>query len=370
MKTKHALTLLLLFFIFYGCKKSKQQPSCVSLTNIEYQWYNNFTVIEHYTGTNTITSTQIINPIGYFSLNTNGGYNVNSNGVPLSGIWEINSSNCMLRLDKGSSIERSFSIDLITNDSLTISRTDTLNKIIYKQHYSKKQNLPTCTNVSSIEYQWFNNYIIIQHYTGINSITSTQTIIPVGYFTLNSNATYNVYSNNVPLNGSWEINPTNCYLTLDKGSLNERSFSIDLITNDSLTISRKDTINKIIYKQHYSKKQNLPTCINVQSIEYQWNNSYILEQFYNGNTIINSQIIYPVGYFTLNANGIYNVFSNGVPLNGIWEINPNTCKLTLDKGGLSERSFSIDLVTNDSLIISRKDTLNQVVYKQHYVKNH
>lgn len=381
MQNKLFLAILLAAVTLYGCKQNSitpnpnllansrslnQSKSCVTLPSIEHQWNNTYTIIKNYTGTNTITKTNTIYPIGYFKINSNKTYNVLSNSVPLNGTWLIDSLNCQLTLDKGKSLQRSFNITLVTNDSLTIVRKDTINKLIYEQHYAIKITPPTCVRVSSIEYQWNNTYTEIATYHGKDSITSKSIIYPIGYFKINTNNTYNILSNGVPNNGKWLINSQNCQLTLDKGTASERSFVISTVTVDSLTITRKDTVNKIIYTQHYIKNIPPPTCVSLKSIEYQWNNTYTIIQYNNGRT----NTIYPVGYFKLNTNNTYNVFSNGVPNNGKWLINSANCQLTLDKGTTSERLFSIDAVTTDSLTISRKDTINKVTYKQHYVKKH
>jgi hypothetical protein len=118
----------------------------------------------------------------------------------------------------------------------------------------KKTVAPSpCVDVTKLEYQWDNKFTVEQNYTGTNTIVSYVDIFPVGYFTLNAGGTYNVLSDNAPLNGSWDINQTGCQLVLDKATPTQISFSINLLTSDSLTIERKDTVAHVIYTQHYYK---------------------------------------------------------------------------------------------------------------------
>jgi len=126
-----------ILFSVSSCKKNHQKPSCFNTTQLEKRWNNAYTISQYYNSTNNITNTQIDSPKGYFTLNTNGSYNVLSNNIPLDGIWQINEANCNLVLDINTSIQRSFSVIKLTNDSLVISTKDSANMVIRTQHYVK-----------------------------------------------------------------------------------------------------------------------------------------------------------------------------------------------------------------------------------------
>jgi len=91
----------------------------------------------------------------------------------------------------------------------------------------------------------------MQGYNAKNSNEGSYRIYPTGIFKLNSDSTYNVMSDDVPLNGKWMVN-SDCSITLDQNSSNKRTFAIVKLTQDSLVISRKDESTLTIYTQHYS----------------------------------------------------------------------------------------------------------------------
>jgi hypothetical protein len=122
-------------------------------------------------------------------------------------------------------------------------------------------------------------------------------------------------------------------------------------------------------KKSDSGKGNTKTCTDPASIEYRWDNVSIETQNLNSSGgVTGSSFQYPVGYFQLNADHTYNRPSDGVTLNGAWEINTN-CELVLDKTTSDTRTFAIDKVTADSLVISRKDASLNVKYVQRYKKH-
>ena len=130
--------------------------------------------------------------------------------------------------------------------------------IFFSVSSCKKPSTPPppgpCVNLASLEYQWTDTYILEQSYSGsVSNITNASVVANPGYFQLNANSTYNVLSNGVADNGNWDINQTGCQLELDKGTANFRAFSILTLTSDSLIIKRTDSVNYIIYTQHYSK---------------------------------------------------------------------------------------------------------------------
>jgi len=210
--------------------------------------------------------------------------------------------------------------------------------------------------------KWANTFTEIDVTGGEGSVQSRSYIYPLGYFQLSSNSTYNVLSDNVPLSGTWTVTDS-CQLELDAGTSLDRKFDVLLLTTDSLTLRRKTP--GLTYIQHYSAYQ----CPSVSQLVAEWDNTYILEQNYNSTSVYNTQYVYPTGYFTLNSDFSYNVLSDGVPLNGQWELDPNGCKLVLDKNTNLQRAFDIQKITADSLVIWRKDTVAQMNYQQHYIKH-
>lgn len=231
-------------------------------------------------------------------------------------------------------------------------------------------HMPTCAyatteNKTILEKKWGNTFTKIDTYGTTGNIQSATTINPVGFFQLNSDGTYNVFSNNATLNGSWAINK-NCQLVLDSGNVAlQRNFDILGLSNDSLTIRRKQ--GNVVYTQHYRTF----SCPDASKLLFTWNNAYIRTDYLFNNVLTGSSVEYPIGYFKLNADASYNVLSNGAPLNGKWMINTSNCRLVLDKNTTLERSFEILQLTSDSLTIRRKDTSNKAVpvyYTQHYNK--
>ena len=254
---KTILTYIIVLFtalmLFNSCLKTpdaieKLKKSCLYNNKIDYfkRWANTFTEIDTYAPDGvTLQSKSYIHPYGYFQLSNDQTYNVLSDNVPLKGTWDITDS-CQLVLDPGNQLQRTFNVLQLTNDSLTISRKDGLTVLI--QHYCGF----SCPSTAQVVNQWDNTFTIEQYYTA-STVYNTSYIYPVGYFKLNSDMSYNVLSDGVPLNGSWLIDPNGCLLTLDKGTNLERSFQFQTLTTDSLTIWRKDTVNAVNYLQHYVK---------------------------------------------------------------------------------------------------------------------
>ena len=116
----------------------------------------------------------------------------------------------------------------------------------------KDPKLAPCFDIKQISQQWRNEYIQIQEYNVKSTSEGSYRIYPTGIFKLNIDGTYNVVSDEVPLNGKWMFN-SDCSITLDKESSNQRTFTIVKLTGDSLVISRKDKATLTIYTQHYSK---------------------------------------------------------------------------------------------------------------------
>jgi hypothetical protein len=118
-------------------------------------------------------------------------------------------------------------------------------------HTCKDPKLAPCFDIKQISQKWKNEYIQMQGYNAKNSNEGSYRIYPTGIFKLNSDSTYNVMSDDVPLNGKWMVN-SDCSITLDQNSSNKRTFAIVKLTQDSLVISRKDESTLTIYTQHYS----------------------------------------------------------------------------------------------------------------------
>lgn len=110
---------------------------------------------------------------------------------------------------------------------------------------------PYYNNPQALTYKWFNAYTEKKHYDNSGNLLATSLEYPVGYFQINANKTYNVMSNNVPLNGNWEMRAEDCHLVLDRNTSLERAFKILKASTDSLVISRKDGL--LTYIQHYYK---------------------------------------------------------------------------------------------------------------------
>jgi hypothetical protein len=208
--------------------------------------------------------------------------------------------------------------------------------------------------------KWANVYTTIQTSDTVGVITQN-TIFPVGYFQLSADGTYSRMSNNVPLSGKWDVTDS-CKLVLDPGNNLKREFEVVKLTADSLTLRRKE--GKKVYIQHYAAFH----CFDLTQIIHRWDNTVIEQQTYNGENVYPSYTIYPNGNFTLNSDYTYTRLSNNDYLEGKWLVNSN-CQLVLDKGTNLERSFDIQKLTADSLIIWRKDTLAHANYLQKYIKH-
>ena len=252
MKNLYILfSFFLLVIILSSCQKSPDaiavlKKTCLYNSKTDYfkKWANTFTEIDVYNTSNVIQNKSFIYPNGYFKLNNDLTYNVESDNVPLMGTWTVTDS-CQLELDPGKPAERKFDVLILSSDSLTLRRKS--NDTVYTQHYIAYK----CPDVTALEYQWNNTYTVEENY-GFNGVYST-TIYPVGYFKLNSDFTYNRPSDGVDLDGTWELDPNSCQLVLDLNTTNQRAFDIQQLTTDSLTIWRKDTVAKVNYLQHYKK---------------------------------------------------------------------------------------------------------------------
>jgi len=249
----YILTVITSVVMLASCQKDlpsieKLKKSCLYNDKIDYfkKWANTYTEIKICGCTSSIAKNSVIDPIGYFQLNSDGSYNVYSDGVPLSGKWTV-TPDCKLMLDSNTVRQRAFDVVSLNSDSIVLKRKS--GDTTFIQHYLSYH----CPSESQLEYRWDNTTTVIQNYDIASVITGSQTIYPDGYFTLNPDKTYNVLSNGVPLDGQWLLDQNSCKLVLDKGMPLERAFDIQQITTDSLTIWRKDTLQKVNYLQHYIK---------------------------------------------------------------------------------------------------------------------
>jgi hypothetical protein len=230
-----------------------------------------------------------------------------------------------------------------------------------------------CLHDSSIDYmkRWAivtTEVQLLSDSGGVKSITITH---PNGYFQINSDFTYSLYSDDAPVNGKWNINKS-CQFVLNPNTATERDFSVDQLSTDSLTISQY--VNKTLITQHYAAF----TCPSLASIEYRWDNVFTLQTSYNTQKVSASQYLKTSGYFKLNVDASYNVFNastiNGSTppsqiVNGTWGIAQPGCLLVLDRNKPNEISYDVQKLTTDSLVIWRKDTVVKMNFLQHYSKH-
>jgi len=209
--------------------------------------------------------------------------------------------------------------------------------------------------------KWASVFTEVDTYNTAGTVFNRSYLYPLGYFQLSEKSTYYVLSNGKPFGGNWDVSDS-CELVLDPGDFIEKRYKVVKLTADSLTLTRKE--NNIVYTQHYAAYK----CPDESKLANRWDNVSILEEYYTPNGALYPSINFPDGYLKLNLNGTYNRPSNGVNLDGKWQINQK-CRLELDKGTSIERAFDIQKLTADSLIIWRKDSVNSVNYLQKYVKH-
>jgi hypothetical protein len=230
----------------------------------------------------------------------------------------------------------------------------------------KKDIQPTqiCLHDSSMPYlkRWANTYIQTNVYASDKSLQKSIITFSHGYFQLNIDYTYNLYSDGAPVNGKWGINDS-CEFVLNPHTNTERRFSVIQLSADSLTIRQK--VGNVVLTEHYASF----ACPDLASLQYRWDNVTTLEASYKGNSVFNTRYLFPVGYFKLNTDASYNVLSNGSAYSGTWGISQPGCLLVLDKNKPQERSFDVQKLTADSLVIWRKDTVTKVNYLQYYKKH-
>lgn len=369
MKKLYLLVLPAIFGIIatiVSCQKIKPSVDptrCAHATDglIVKKWASLCIQTDTYNSSGTLISTTDDHPAGFIQFASAGTYTVASDGVLINGKWSFD-KNCNLALTVGGSTTGVlFEVVKLTTDSLTIRKK--VGNLTITQYFASY----SCAYQPYMVKKWVNTFTEEDTYNSDGSIVTGTTIIhPIGFFELNSDSTYRVVSDNVPLNGKWKMNTDLCELTLDTGTSRQRTFEIVRADKDSLIIRRKD--GNVAYIQHYKAY----TCPTLAQLEQTWDNIDIRTDYVSNGTFSGSNFIYPVGYFALNANATYNVLSNGVPQTGPWQLldQSHGCPLVLDPGTSLQRSFDITQITSDSLTIYREDLTNSAAYTQRYIRQH
>lgn len=238
-----------------SCKSNDVEDDpkgCNYKLDIAYKWYNTYTTIDTYSDESRTkkTETSVVSPVGFLKIDPNGTYEIVNDDVAQIGTWEINKETCRLVLgDKAiTAVAVQYDILNLSTKELVVKRAKGAK--VYTEHY-KTANCPTNTELSK---QWDNKKTFyFQYNSSTNTINNPYLVYPVGYFKLNTDLTYNVLSDGVPLNGSWKLGQPYCLLDLDLGKQNARSFEVVKLTTDSLVIWRKDANTSLAYLQYYLK---------------------------------------------------------------------------------------------------------------------
>ncbi|TWR28221.1 hypothetical protein FPZ42_03130 [Mucilaginibacter achroorhodeus] len=194
------------------------------------------------------------------------------------------------------------------------------------------------------------------------SVKKTATIYPLGYFWINSDGSYRILSDVAPKKGKWDVTDS-CKFVLDAGRSYKKEFDVVKLDKDSLVL--RYTQGNKTFTSHFAAFN----CFDISKLIVTWDNTETEYQYYDDNEIYSRYTERPVGYFWLKPNTMYERESNGNYLAGSWTVD-GECRLTLDKGDKKlERSFEIQKLTNDSLIIWRKDTLAHANYLQKYIRH-
>ncbi|WP_299497049.1 hypothetical protein [Mucilaginibacter sp.] len=223
-----------------------------------------------------------------------------------------------------------------------------------------------CLHNSSIDYlkRWAVVYTQTDNYDDQGHLLKSIIVYPNGYFQINSDFTYNLFSDGVPINGKWNINE-NCQFVLNPNTNNERRFSVTQLSVDSLTILQSINYTKIT--EHYAAF----TCPNYSSLEYKWDSAFTLQTSYSIDTLYQAKYTYPGGYYKFNADASYSLLTADMQTSqsGTWGIAQPGCLLVLDRNKPNETSYDVQKLTADSLTIWRKDTAARINYLQHYVRH-
>lgn len=217
--------------------------------------------------------------------------------------------------------------------------------------------------------KWYNTTVTIDTYTNESRTTKTGTVVnsSVGFLKIDPKGSYEIVSDDVAEIGAWSIDETKGKLILDDVAVTSVVVEYDIMDLSATGLTVKRAVGNKIYTQRYKSA----SCPSVVQLTKQWDNTKTFYFYYNSTTnlINNPYLIYPVGYFKLNADLTYNVMSNNVPLNGSWKLGEPYCMLDLDLTKQNQRSFEIVKLTTDSLVIWRKDASAQTAYLQYYLKH-
>jgi hypothetical protein len=255
------LTLFISMLSLVSCKQEEgeiepETKGCYSNLELAYKWYNTTTTIETYPDASLTTkaTTSTVSTVGFLKVDPNGTYEIVRNDVASIGTWKIDKETCKIILDDKSitAVDIQYDILSLSASALIIKRVETnsVNTKVITERY-RTANCPTNAELTK---QWDNSKTFYFDYNATaNLITNPYLIYPVGYFKLNTDLTYNVLSDGVPLNGSWKLGQPYCMLDLDATKSNARSFEVVKITPDSLVIWRKDAAVSKAYLQYYLK---------------------------------------------------------------------------------------------------------------------
>jgi len=258
MKKSTLYNLILIFLsalTIISCKSDTEEgipDRCNYKLDIAYKWYNTYTTIDTYSDearTKKLTS-KVISPVGFLKIDPKGTYEIVSNDVAQIGSWKIDEKTCQLILsDKAiTSIVLQYDILSLTNSNLIVKKI--IGTTVYTEHYKTAD----CPSIPQLTKQWDNTRIFyFDYFVNTNQIINPYIVYPVGYFKLNSDLSYNVVSDGVPLNGTWKLGQPYCMLDLDATKYNSRSFEVVKLTTDSLVIWRKDAIAGKAFLQYYLK---------------------------------------------------------------------------------------------------------------------
>jgi hypothetical protein len=229
-----------------------------------------------------------------------------------------------------------------------------------------------CLHDSSIDYM--KRWSIKSYQTDVldanGGLVSRSIVYPNGYFQINSNYSYNLFSDDVPFIGKWSIN-RNCEFVLNANTFRERRFTVEHLSNDSLTLMQK--VGRTLITQKYAAFK----CPTFSSLIARWDMAFTLQIPYGIDTTYKSEYIKQSGFFRLNPDASYNVVFNSLipgtppppPVNGTWGVAQPGCLVVLDKNKTNERSFEVQKVNADSLVIWRKDTVNKLNLSRHYSRH-
>jgi hypothetical protein len=228
-----------------------------------------------------------------------------------------------------------------------------------------------CLHDSSIDYlkRWGIREIRTNVVDANNVSISHTVTYPNGYFQINSDFTYNLFSDDAPVNGKWSINKA-CEFVLNPGTGKERRFAVIQLSDDSLTL--RQTVGRTVITQHYAAFR----CPTLASLQFRWDNAFTLQSPYGVDTVYKTELVRQGGYFRLNPDASYTVVSvatNGYPasppITGTWGIMQPGCLMVLDKNKTNERSYEVQKVNIDSLVIWQKDTVRKLNQLRYYSRH-